>query len=249
MQLFLWKIVCEDFQVLLRASKNSRRAFTCSGGVMCINFLIAFLGLYQIFEIIFLNIFLALILGVFVTGVFMNIYKLCLTTLNKDEKSFSISYILSLLGRLIFVGFIGLLIIKGFESFMVFTAFEALNLRNYEGKILLTLQHINAKIPFIWVSTTLMLLVFITPFLIKFFIKPSSKYVLEKRAIEKKIILDDYQNFKQVYSAIFYRDYKLLIEFKENYLDPPFNTNPIIITEKLGNNEDFLNSLTTEEIS
>ncbi|AFL79715.1 hypothetical protein Aeqsu_0190 [Aequorivita sublithincola DSM 14238] len=249
MQLVLWKIACEDYQVLLRASKNSRRAFSYSGIVMCLNYLIALLGLYQFFEIIFINIFIALILGAFVTVVFMNIYKLCLTTLNKDEKSFSLSYILSLLGRLIFVGLIGLLAIKGLESFLVFTIFERLNLVDYEGKILLSLKDINNKIPWIWVSSILLLLVFISPFLVKFSIKPSSKYVLEKRAIEKKIILDDYKRFKEIYKNIFYRDYKLPIEYKENYLDPPFNNIPIVITKKLGNNEDFLNSLTTEEIS
>lgn len=249
MQLVLWKIACEDYQVLLRASKKSRRAFTCSGIVMCLNYLIALFGLYQFFEIIFINIFIATILGAFVTVVFMNIYKLCLTTLNKDEKSFSISYILSLLGRLVFIGFIGLLIVKGFESFLVFTLFEKLNLVDYEGKILLSLQDINNSISWIWVSTTLFLSMFISPFLIKFSIKPNSKYVLEKRAIEKKIILDDYTRFKDVYNTIFFRDYKLPIEFKENYLDPPFNTIPIVISKKLGTNEDFLNSLPTEEIS
>lgn len=249
MQLVLWKIACEDYQVLLRASKKNRRAFTCSGIVMCLNYLIAFLGLYQFFEIIFMNVFIAIILGAFVTVVFMNIYKLCLTTLNKDEKSYSISYILSLLGRLVFVGFIGLLIVKGFESFLVFTLFEKLNLVEYEGKILLSLRDINKNIPWIWVFTIFLLLIFISPFLLKFSIKPTSQYVLEKRTIEKKIILEDYQRFKDVYKSIFFRDYNLPIEFKENYLDPPFNTIPIVIKKKLGTNEDFLNSLTSEEIS
>ena len=249
MQLVLWKIACEDYQVLLGASKNSRRAFTCSGIVMCLNYLIALLGLYQFFEIIFINVIIAILLEAFVTVVFMNIYKLCLTTLNKDEKRYSISYIISLLGRLIFVGFIGLLIVKGFKSFLVFTLFEKLNLVEYEGKILLSVQDINKNIPWIWVSTIFLLIIFISPFLIKFSIKPTSKYVLEKKAIEKKIILDDYKRFKEVYSNIFFRDYKLPIHFKESYLDPPFNTIPIVIAKKLGTNEDFLNSLTAEEIS
>lgn len=249
MQLTLWKLACEDYQVLYQASKKTQRAFTYSGVVMGVNYLISFLGLYQFFEIIFSKIFIALLLGAFVTIVFMNIYKLCLTTLNKDEKKFSLSYLASLLGRLIFVGFIGLLIIKGFESFLIFTVFEKLTLAGYDGKILLSLRTINTEFAWIWIVTAALLTLFISPFFIKVSIKADSIYIQQKKSIEKKLILEDYEKFREVYQLIFKRDYNLSIEFKENYIDPPFNTIPITITENLGATEDFLNFLNSEEAS
>ena len=249
MQLALWKMACEDYQILYQASKKTRRAFTFSGVVMGINYMVSLLGLYQFFEVIFVDIFIALVLGAFVTIVFMNIYKLCLTTLNKDEKTFSLSYLASLLGRLIFVGFIGLLIIKGFESFLIFTVFEKLRLADYEGKILLSLRTIHSKFPWIWMVTIALLTLFILPFFIKVSIKTGSIYIQEKKTVEKNIILEDYKRFKKRYAIIFQRDYNLSIEIKEHCLDPPFNTIPLIVTQNLGTTEDFIKFLNSEEVS
>lgn len=249
MQLALWKMACEDYQILYQANKKTRRAFTFSGVVMGINYMVSLLGLYQLFEVIFVDIFIALVLGAFVTIVFMNIYKLCLTTLNKDEKTFSLSYLASLLGRLIFVGFIGLLIIKGFESFLIFTVFEKLRLADYEGKILLSLRTIHSKFPWIWMETIALLTLFILPFFIKVSIKAGSIYIQEKKTVEKNIILEDYKRFKKRYAIIFQRDYNLSIEIKEHYLDPPFNTIPLIVTQNLGTTEDFIKFLNSEEVS
>ena len=249
MQLTLWKMACEDYQILYQASKKTRRVFTFSGVVMGINYMLSLLGLYQFFEIIFVDIFIALLLGAFVTIVFMNIYKLCLTTLNKNEKTFSLSYLASLLGRLIFVGFIGLLIIKGFESFLIFTVFEKLTLADYEGKILLSLRTIHSKFPWIWMVTITLLTLFILPFFIKVSIKAGSIYIQEKKTVEKNLILEDYKRFKKRYATIFQRDYNLSIEIKEHYLDPPFNTIPLIVTQNLGTTEDFIKFLNSEEVS
>lgn len=249
MRPFLWKIACEDYQILLRSTIKSRRIFAWSGVIMCVNYIITTLGLYQFFEIIFTNPLLAIAIGLFVTIVFMNIYRLCLTTLNKDETHLSLNYILSLVGRLLFIGFIGLIGIIGFESFIIFSITKTLDIGNYNGKILLSLFDLHSLFPRIWYVTFLLLVLFVTPFFIKFSIGHKSRYILEKKAIEKQLILDDYKNFKTIYSKLFYENYNLNLVFKESFLDPPFNTKPKKVTIKLGNTDDFLKSLSSEEIN
>lgn len=249
MKRFLWKLICEDYQVLRRSSKTIQWTFTYSGILMCLNFCFTTLGLYQYFEIIFFNSLIAILLSLFVTIVFMNIYRLCLTTMNKDETYLSFNYFFSLVARLTFVGFIGLLVVKGFESFIFFSITKILDVENYNGKILLSLFDIHYLFQWIWYLTTLLLILFILPFLIKLSVGNKSRYILEKKAIEKQLILDDYRIFKYTYRKLYYDNFNLDLEFKETFLDPPFNTRPIPDNTKLGNIDDFLNSLSTEEIN
>lgn len=246
MRYFLWKMICEDLQVLQKSGTKIKRLFTLSGIIMSFNCAITLLGMFMIFEIIFTNSLIAALLSIFTTSVFINIYRLCLTTLQKKEKNFSLSYSLSLMGRLLFVGFFGLLVIKGLELFMALTVFKILDVHDYNGQILLSIKEMHSQIPPIWVSTFALLMVFIFPFLIKVSIGVKNRYYMEKKIIEDGIIKADYFNFKKEYSSIFLDHLNLLLEFKENFTDPPFNTHRKTEVKKIGNNNDFLKSIFTE---
>ena len=174
MRLQLWKLVCEDCQILFRSSHKTRRAFTWSGIAMCFNYVMSVLGMFHFFELIFSSIILSIGLSIFVTMIFMNIYKLCLSTLTKNETSYSLGYAASLLIRLIFVGFIGLIIVTGFEGFLAFYVFDFFNPNDYVGLILLSLNKLISISYFYWLLLVSFMVLFITPFIIKFMVSPKS---------------------------------------------------------------------------
>jgi len=103
---------------------------------------------------------------------------------------------------------------------------------------------LNKERKHIWFFTFLLVFVYLLPFLIKLTHSHQNEYALISSQIMKNIIVDEYTMFKKQYSIVFKRGVDIDIEYKERFLDPPFNLE-LIGEEKLkmGSTKDFLTTL------
>lgn len=78
--------------------------------------------------------------------------------------------------------------------------------------------------PYTWSISLLVLMIFVTPILLKMMLSKGSSYYKRKRRIEMDWIEESYAIFKHQYQHIFKEELNLEVEFYENYTDPPYNT-------------------------
>jgi hypothetical protein len=252
---FFFKIAGEDPQLLNKCDDaDIKKRFLISGIIVLVTFLISFISFFITLQGIFSKDFLPLLISAFVSFMLYNIYKLNLITLSPSKLKYSFGYIFSLFIRLVFFLIIGLVIIKPIETVAYNRIVEMIAennkeskteviLGNDEGYFVSKLQLLNKEHPSVWIFTVLFLALFTTPFFIKFFINPSNSYSRSKIVLNKKIIEEDYEIFKQRYPKLFEYSIKEKIELEEFYEDPPFNTRKKKDPRKIGNVEDFITHL------
>ncbi|MCA0958295.1 DUF4407 domain-containing protein [Muricauda ruestringensis] len=123
------------------------------------------------------------------------------------------------------------------------TLSETRDLFNPSNLFFIGLLVFNKENPWIWFFTLSFLVIFLLPLFLKFSVSPKGKYVRDRIALQKQIILEEYSKFKLLYPEVFGNFSKSQIVWEENYEDSPFNTQrkPNII--KLGKESDFLNQI------
>lgn len=99
---------------------------------------------------------------------------------------------------------------------------------------------LSTKHPISWLVTLAVILVFIAPLLLKGFLNVSNEYYQIKKDIEIKIVLDEYQSFKESYNSFFKGKYAKEIKWEERYLDPPFNTKPKTDDKKIEDEKNLI---------
>lgn len=83
---------------------------------------------------------------------------------------------------------------------------------------------LNTKYSYCWLITLITIFIFLFPAFLKNFLGKQSIYYEIKRAIEIKLVKEEYASFKAKYNLIFQNRYNLKIKFSEPFIDPPFNT-------------------------
>jgi hypothetical protein len=91
--------------------------------------------------------------------------------------------------------------------------------------------------------TLLTVLVFITPSYLKYRIPDSDPYYALKREAEMGIINQAYARFKQRYAELFSPFQTEEVVWVEKFLDPPYNTDPLVLRREVKSQEDFLSDL------
>ncbi len=102
---------------------------------------------------------------------------------------------------------------------------------------------INEKHPQIWLLTILLVILFLTPFILKFTTSPSGFYNRKRLIVQEKIIEDEYRFFKQFYPEAFSNSIGEALNVVENYEDPPFNFIKIKDERVIGLETDFIKHL------
>lgn len=245
MKRLCWLLLGEDEQIIVKCPSRTQRTFVISGALLFITLFISFIGYYQLFNILFANLFIASSLSLFLTLLFLNVYRLCLVTLTSKMRNFSFGYASSLFIRLTFILLMGLIHSKGFELFFWNQLFHWDNLKY--GFILNSVHSLHTDIPITWILTFSILLLTVLPFLVKFRLGAGTKYYLYKQHLRDTLIINEYQNFKKIYAEIFLNNYQITITVQEKYSDPPFNTKPILENKIWGSHEDFLKLLSPDK--
>ncbi|TKC12763.1 DUF4407 domain-containing protein [Pedobacter polaris] len=93
------------------------------------------------------------------------------------------------------------------------------------------------------VIVILVLILFLTPIFLIYSISGTSRYYALKKENDKKLVVNEYLNFKAKYTSLFERKYQLSnVHFHEPFLDPPFNTTRNPLPDYLSQ-EDFFKNL------
>jgi hypothetical protein len=90
-----------------------------------------------------------------------------------------------------------------------------------------------------WLFTLLVIVLFLFPIYLKRMTKLSNPYFLEKRKVYEHIIVQEYKNFKILYSDFFWNRFQIDVEFTESYIDAPFNTEKEIEKRIFKSQNDF----------
>jgi hypothetical protein len=86
------------------------------------------------------------------------------------------------------------------------------------------IQLINRHYPMAWMVTFVVVLFFIVPIGLKYWIRSKSNFYGIKKDLEEVFLLGRYDQFKQRYAAIFADRFGIATEWYESCTDPPFNT-------------------------
>ncbi len=123
------------------------------------------------------------------------------------------------------------------------TLSETQDLFNPSNLFFIGLLVFNKENPWIWFFTLSFLVIFLLPLFLKFSVSPRGIYVNDRIALQKQIILEEYGEFKLLYSEIFGNSNKSQIVWEENYEDAPFNTKRKRHIIKLSKESDFLKQI------
>lgn len=83
---------------------------------------------------------------------------------------------------------------------------------------------LSTKIPESWLLTIIMISTFLSPFYIFLLTPLFTEYDDACANLSRKIIINEYKSFKELYSILMMKSTGHKIEFEEKYKDPPFNT-------------------------
>jgi hypothetical protein len=85
---------------------------------------------------------------------------------------------------------------------------------------------LNRNYPICWVFTFLIVIVFLIPAYLKNFISATDNYYAFKKEIETRLVQEEYDGFKNIYSELFKARFKKKKTLTEHFSDAPFNTVP-----------------------
>lgn len=101
---------------------------------------------------------------------------------------------------------------------------DLINNSNFYLKKLILLSY---RFPLCWIFTAMVILIFVSPVILKNLLKVSDEYYSIKKIIELQIIVDAYLEFKEQYNVLISK-FGPEYEREETHWDPPFNTEPIL---------------------
>jgi hypothetical protein len=233
-----WKVAGEDYQIVSKANNNIQNRFLISGMLIVFIFFVCFISFFFSFKLIFNQTIFAVIISLFVTLMFYNIYKINLITLSPIKLTYCFPYLVSLFVRMIFLMIIGIVISKPLEA-VLFKFFLA----DQNMPFISSIKTLNGEYPAIWLFTFFIIVLVAIPFFLKFTINPANQYSRSIIVLNKKLVENDYLIFKNNYSKIFEKSIGGKLEVIENYEDPPFNTIKKKDKRKIGTEKEFLNHL------
>ena len=256
MKYFLWKIAGGDCELLEKSGTVSQRNFWLIGLLyLMVNFIVyvSFLGLfYGVFKNVFISLLGSLVLGFLVT----NIYRLNLMSLEPRTLPVVIepsSMVLTHFLRYTTIGLFAFFVSKCFEMLAI-SFFEEMSIINYSGSdgYLFHMEEMNKTQPWVWIITTGVMVLFLTPIYLKHRLHRSMEYYSIKERRDIRLVLEDYKRYKEIHVHQMQNVYKMYVKVGQNrtytepkklYSDEPFNTKRIISESSYKTGSDFLNDI------
>lgn len=135
---FLCVLSGEDYEIITRCSIGIRRGFIFVGSIVLVIYGITLVSTYIILFQLFQNVFLGLLLSVFVSWMLTNIYLLLLYTLTESSLPYvrdSISRFLSVALRMLFICFMAVIMSKPLEALLLSETLDK-DIAHYKAKCL-----------------------------------------------------------------------------------------------------------------
>lgn len=261
---FFWKIVGGDPFILNRSGKQSKNWFLILGILFCILVILTFSAFFGLFYGVLANILSALIGALILTFILKNLYRLVIISLEpstlpviKEHKKKPWAYFI----RITIVVLIGAFVAKCIETMLfghwvdnkvigdLTQYFGPITISKFEESsyFILHMKELNIHYPFINLLTLMIVSFYVIPIIIKHRLKRRNEYYQIRRAIDKKIVEENYIEFKSLYTRVLQNIYarrreedklylrelfnskspKYSYRYLQRYHDEPFNTKPI----------------------
>jgi hypothetical protein len=99
------------------------------------------------------------------------------------------------------------------------------------------------KLPIAWLFTIINVVLFLLPAGLKYFIAENDIYYIKKSKNDKSLIEEHYNQFKINFKNRMFVTTGKVIEFKENYKNPPYNTKPLTENRIFKDEQEFISSI------
>lgn len=110
-------------------------------------------------------------------------------------------------------------------------------------------EHADINVPLVissWILSLLLILIFITPAILKILISISSEYYKIKKTIETNLIDNHFTKFLNTYNGVLQERYpEKNLSYSSQFIDPPYNTR-LKLKPELKNRDEFLKWLLDE---
>jgi len=98
----------------------------------------------------------------------------------------------------------------------------------------------SSKLPIAWLMTLISIFLFLLPAALKYFIAENDIYYIKKSKNDKSLIEESYIQFKIDYKNLIFKTTGKVIEFKERFKNPPYNTKPLIDNKSFKEEKDLI---------
>jgi hypothetical protein len=239
LKLFLCKFSGEDMEIIkLQVDRKIINSFSTIGFLVIMIFLGCFIGAYKFADIAFgSNNFIDFIIASFWSLICFIIYVFLLYTItpallpsrhkrkgaiqivsgieSEDYKKmrFTFGGFLSVAYKYIYILIISVVVSQPINILL----FSSENLSN--GQLIRYIQNINSM-PISWIFSALAFFTFLIPIILKYRIRRVTDFYHSKHSIEKKIVLDDYDEFKPLYSTLINRSISISNERLTKKISP-----------------------------
>jgi hypothetical protein len=200
----LCKFSGEDFAIIRVCNKKIQLYFSIIGFFVLLILLCCFLSALSFTEHLFHNAFTDISVGIIWGYIVTNLYVLLLYTINpnilpKKEKRLkssikrSFDFNISLALRICLVALLAIITAQ---------PLNILILKPYTQSFAFDIRNLLAQNQIAWVVTIFVVAIFLLPIYLKYSIRKLGEFYEKKAEIEKRIIEDDYQDFKKKYSSV-----------------------------------------------
>jgi hypothetical protein len=200
----LCKFSGEDFAIIRVCNKKIQLYFSIIGFFVLLILLSCFLSALSFTEHLFHNAFTDISVGIIWGYIVTNLYVLLLYTINpnilpKKEKRLKSSikryfdFNISLALRISLVAILAIITAQ---------PLNILILKPYTQSFAFDIRNLLAQNQIAWVVTIFVVAIFLLPIYLKYSIRKLGEFYEKKAEIEKRIIEDDYQDFKKKYSSV-----------------------------------------------
>lgn len=219
MEEFLWRLTGADYLIIRNCSKEVQKIFGFTGVFVLLILFLCLISSFYAFDIIFDSIFCAMLFAGFWTFMIGNLYGLNLITINNNslpQKKNIASPFFALAIRFCLIALIGIFISKPIELCFFGTV--------EQNHLLDAIKNLN---PASWIITSIIVMIFFVPIIIKLRTSAQSSYGMRREEIEKELVISEYKAFKKIYSELFFNSTGEKNKFEEIYIDPPYNTEKV----------------------
>lgn len=200
----LWKLTGEDYIIIGQSNKKVQLFFSFIGILVLVILLVCFISAVYFIEHLFHNKILDIFIGLLWGFIITNLYILMLYTMSptifsnksikkgkiKKESHFTVSLILRLLMVILLATITAqplvVLTLKEHNKSMIYNIIEL-----WENQSLI-----------VSLCTIVIVMIFLIPIILKYRIRLSGDFFAQKRIINQKFVLDNYQDFKKKYRQI-----------------------------------------------
>ena len=216
MELFFWKLIGGDPEILSKSGKKSKRMFYSLGLLFSILSIITFFGFFSLLLGVFDRVIESILGGIMITFIIQNMYRLILITLEPNTLPVIKSYTYKFWAyfvRITVVILISIFVSKCIETLLLghlvddivqkdISQIAGINQFDKSSYFVKHMIVLNKNYPWVNAITFVFVLAYLLPILLKHKLKKADEYFDIKKQIDLQIVVAEYKKFRSIYAKL-----------------------------------------------